>query len=616
GEHGAYTMNPLIKAFNEDRSYTIFPWQEDPFFYNPLTQTLALDDDVTNKVFTNNFLDVKLPFIPGFSYRLNTGVEYYSWEQGTYFGRNTSRGTTNGGEADVRNRVGENYTVENIINYDRNFNKHTLKFTGLYSFQQQKFEDRRLQSMGFTSDLLSYYQASQGTVITPSYAVSESVILSSMARINYGYDGKYLLTLTGRRDGYSAFGENTKYGFFPSAAIAWNVHNETFFVPLESVMSSLKLRVSYGKSGNQAVPAYETLSKYGERNYVFGESTSAGFFPTTLGAPDLGWETNTALNIGVDFGLFKDRVQANLDFYRANISDLLFPLQIPSIYGPTEITANAAEVRNTGFEFSVSSYNVNKGAFTWTTDFNTSYNINEIMDLPGGIDDVSSKLFIGRPITQNYGLKFEGIWQEGDDFLSSAQPDAYPGDVKVADIGGGPNGGPNGKIDVDEDRTFQGQRDPKVIWGMNNNFSYGNFSLSVFMHGVHGVTRIFDVEPNVYTGVRRNTIKRDYWSSDNPSNKFPANRISIEGINNYPGVNPYGVYNYVSADFIRVKDITLAYDVPSSVLAKLGLSTLKIYVNTRNLLTFTKYPGLDPELSSQDEIPLQKEFILGLNVGL
>lgn len=616
GEQGAYTMNPLTKAFNEDGSYTIFPWAEDPFFYNPLNQTLAIDDDVTNKVFTNNFIDVQLPFIPGLSYRLNTGVEYYSWEQGTYFGRNTSRGVANGGEADVRNRVGENYTVENIINYDKTFKKHSLKFTGLYSFQQQKFEDRRLRSSGFTSDLLSYYQASQGTVITPSSAVTESVILSSMARINYGFDGRYLFTFTGRRDGYSAFGENTKYGFFPSAAVAWNIHNETFFTPIEAIFSSLKLRISYGKSGNQAVPAYETLSKYGERNYVFGESTSAGFFPTTLGAPDLGWETNTALNVGIDFGLFKDRFQSTIDFYRADISDLLFPLQIPSIYGPTEITSNAAKVRNTGVEFSFTSYNVDRGAFSWTTDFNTSYNKNEVIDLPGGIDDVTSRLFIGRPITQNFGLRFDGIWQEGDDFLSSAQPDAYPGDVKVADVGGGPTGGPNGQIDVDQDRTFQGQRDPKIIWGMNNSFSYGNFSLAVFMHGVHGATRIFDVEPNVYTGVRRNTIHRDYWSEASPSSEFPANRVSIEGVNNYPGVNPYSVFNYVSADFIRVKDITLAYNFPASMLSKLGLSNLKVYVNTRNLLTFTRYPGLDPELSSQDEIPLQREFILGLNVGL
>lgn len=614
GEQGAYTMNPLTKAFEDDGSYTIFPWEEDPFFYNPLTNTLAIDNDVTHKVFTNNFIDVSLPFVPGLSYRLNTGVEYYSWEQGTYFGRNTSRGVTNNGEADVRNRTGENYTVENIVNYETAINKHNIKVTGLYSFQQEKFEDRRLQSSGFTSDLLSYYQASQGQIIVPTSNATEKATLSTMARINYGYDSRYLLTLTGRRDGFSAFGDNTKYGFFPSVAVGWNISNEAFFTPV--VISNLKLRASYGKSGNQAIDAYETLSKYKEYNYVFGQSTSAGFFPETLGAPDLGWETNTSLNVGLDFGIWKDRVQGSVDFYQANVSDLLFPLQIPSVYGIQEITANAAKVRNTGLEFNVSTYNVHKTNFSWTTDFNFSWNKNEIVDLPGGIDDVTSKLFIGKPITQNYGLEFDGIWQTGDDFLSSAQPDAYPGDIRVVDAGGGPDGGPNGKIDVDDDRTFQGQRDPKMLWGMNNTFSYGNFSLLVFIHGVHGVTRIFDLEPDVYTGVRRNTIEREYWSATNATNDFPANRVSIPGDNTYAGVNPYEVFNYVNADFIRIKDITLSYDFSSSVREKLRLKSLKVYANVRNLFTITKYPGLDPELSSQDEIPLQREFIIGLNVGI
>lgn len=614
GEQGAYTMNPLTKAFEDDGSYTIFPWEEDPFFYNPLTNSLAIDDDVTHKVFTNNFIDIAIPFVEGLSYRLNTGVEYYSWEQGTYFGRNTSRGVTNNGEADVRNRTGENYTVENIVNYDKTINKHNFKVTGLYSFQQEKFEDRRLQSSGFTSDLLSYYQASQGQIILPTSNSTERATLSSMGRINYGFDSRYLITLTGRSDGFSAFGENTKYGFFPSVAVGWNISNEAFFSPVS--ISNLKLRASYGKSGNQAIAAYETLSKYGEKNYVFGQSTSAGFFPTTLGAPDLGWETNTSLNLGLDFGIWGDRVQGSVDFYQANVSDLLFPLQIPSVYGIQVITANAAKVRNTGLEFNVSSYNIHKTNFSWSTDFNFSWNKNEIVDLPGGVDDVTSKLFIGKPITQNFGLEFDGIWQEGDDFLSSAQPDAYPGDIRVVDAGGGPNGEPNGKIDVDNDRTFQGQRDPKMIWGMNNTFTYGNFSLLVFIHGVHGVTRIFDLEPDVYTGVRRNTIERDYWSAENSSNDFPANRVSIPGDNTYGGVNPYEVYNYVSADFIRIKDITLSYDFSSTLREKLRLKSLKVYANVRNLFTITKYPGLDPELDSQDEIPLQREFIIGLNVGI
>ena len=598
---GAFYFNPLTTPYNEDGSLTLRPWPEEVEMANPLSPTLATNDDKSYKVFTNNYLAVKLPFLPGLSYRLNTGVEYENVRRGTYYGRNTLRGFTNRGDAETYNAVEKNFTVENIASYDREFGKHTVGATALYSFQSEIFDRNTLEGTGFPNDVLTYYQMDVAALLSPSATYRESNLISQMLRLNYSYDDRYLLTITGRRDGYSGFGQNEKYGFFPSVALGWNITNEPFMNDA-GLLSLLKLRASYGLNGNQAVDSYQTLATLRERSYVNGNQTAPGYIPSRLANPILGWESTRSLNIGLDFGLLSDRIQGSLDIYDSKTEDLLLERSISSVQGFSEITQNIGKTSNRGLEVGITSYNIRSDNFSWSTQANLSFNQNKILELYGdGSDDLANEWFIGEPIRVNYGLLYDGVYQLEDDIENSAQPDAQPGYAKIKDV--------NSDTTInDQDRVIIGQRDPKVIWGMTNNLQYRGFTLTVFIHGVQGVTRENPIlTDDVYAEVRRNTIKKNWWTPESPTNEYYANDVDA---------NVRGVNFYENASFMRIKDVSLAYNLSSTLLQKIGLATAKVYVSGRNLATITPYGGLDPEISDQRDIPLQREFLVGVTIGL
>jgi len=610
GDGGAFYMNPLSTSHDENGEQTIYPWPEDTFFPNPLQNTLAEDSDKTYKLISNLYFDVDFGFAPGLSYRLNTGIEYTGGRRGSYWGRNTARGLESGGEAEVRNDLRTNVLLENIFTYKKDFGKHNLFLTGLYSFQDYVRDDHDLDSQGFPNDVLTWYQANVAALIEPDYDYQKRTVISSMLRANYGYDSKYMLTLTGRRDGYSGFGKNDKYGNFYSVAAAWNIHNEDFME--DSVLSTLKLRTSYGENGNQAVGAYETLSQLRERSYLNGSSSAPGYIPSALGNPDLGWESTTSFNIGVDYGFLNNRIRGSVDYYNSNTVDLLLDRVISPIHGLTEITQNIGETKNQGIEFSITANTINTENFNWDIIANVAYNKNEIVDLYGdGRDDLGNRWFIGEPIRVYYAYEFDGIWQEGDDIENSAQPGAEPGFAKVKDqitVDTDDDGIPDavdGDINAD-DRIMIGQRDPKVIASLSMNFSYKNFGLYFMSQGAFGAMKENDLKgDNVWGEVRRNTTLKNWWTPDNPTNEYYVN---------LDGANPDGVNFYEKGDYWRLKDITLAYDLEQDVLDKIGLSKLRLYLTERNLLTFTNFEGLDPEFSGTRDTPLQKTFTLGLNV--
>lgn len=604
---GAYFTNPLTDAFDDDGNLTVFPWPEEPFFENPLAPTLAVNDNINNQIFTNNYLEFKFPFLEGLSYRISTGVEFSTRNQETYWGLDTARGFSSNGESDVRNQVDENYLIENILNYNKVFGEHSIAFTGLYSSQKVKFKENRTQAAGFPSDLLTFYQPQLALGVFPSTTFSQTTLISQMGRLNYSYGSKYLATLTVRRDGFSGFGRDKKYGVFPSAALAWKLSEESFFK--KGFVNSTKLRVSYGENGNQAVGPYDNLARLNDRSYLNGETTSPGFVPDQLANNELSWETTATFNAGVDFGFLKERIQLSLDVYQARTRNLLLDRLIPSVHGITEITQNVGKTKNQGFELGLKATILNSSDFNWNMSGNMSYNKNEIVSLFGqNQDDVGNELFIGQPIRVNYGLVFNGIWQQGDDISNSAQTNAFPGDVRVLDIDNplDENGLPILGISNDLDRAIQGQRDPKMTWGLENTFNYKNFSLYIFMHGVTGVTKRNTIrDENVFLGVRRNWFVLDYWTPENPINTYHRND---------PNANIFNVGFYENADFIRIKDITLTYKLGEKIFGS-SSNGLKLFATARNLFTITNWDGLDPELASQRSIPLQKEFVLGLNLN-
>lgn len=608
GDQGVFWMNPLTKAYDDNGELTIFPWDDNPYFRNPLMGTLAKNINESFQVIANNYAIVDFPFMKGLQYRINTGIRFRFIDTGTYYGRNTQVGLKDAGNAATSRGRYNNNVVENILNYNREFGKHGVFLTALYSFEENTNSTNELSATGFPHDFLTWYSSAQAELIKPDFTYNSTALISQMLRLNYSYDSRYLITATGRRDGYSGFGANNKWGFFPSIALGWNLANEDFLAP-KSIFNTLKLRFSYGLNGNQAIGAYQTISRLGENNIVAGSTTLPGYIPVKLGENNLGWESSTTLNAGIDFGLISNRIFGDLNFYKTNTSDLLLNRSIPSIHGIGSITQNIGEIENTGFEVAVTSRNITKKNFSWTTTANFSAMKNKIVSLYGEldengieIDDISNQWFIGKPIRVNYGFVWDGVWQL-DEEEEAALYGTRPGFIKIKDLN-------NDTIINEKDRKIIGQMDPKFTWGINNSWKYKNLHLSVFMHGVHGVTKNNVLKSdNVYTGVQLNTTKKNWWTPDNPTNDWYMNHIDAHRMQ---GV---GANNYEDASFIRIKDITLSYDFEKLLLNKLGIDNLQIYFTGRNLFTITKWEGLDPELSSQRNIPLQKEYVFGLNLG-
>ena len=614
----AFLINPLTRAFNDDGSLTEFPWPEDTFFRNALESTRYYNQNDANSIVTNNYIDIKLP-IDGLSYRFNSGFTKRDVLRQTYRGVDTRRGREVGGYANQVNNTSEDWLIENIINYEKSFGDHNLFLTGLYSAQQEQFESLSLTGEGFPNDVRGVYQFNNADVVTvasPDYSGSDRRLnfeksnhVSQMLRLNYNYKSKYLLTLTGRRDGYSAFGNDTKYGTFPSMALGWNIDKENFLKD-NIILNGLKLRFTYGENGNEAISAFRSLAQLSSRNYTDGNGgTLFGFFPNSLANTDLGWETSTSYNYGIDFKLFKSRIEGSVDYFTSVTDGLLLSKSIPSINGATSIIQNVGETKGSGLEVSLNSRNVVSNNFSWNTQVAFASISNEIVnvgltdDEGNFIDDVGSRWFLGEEVSVNFGYVYDGVWQldEVDGVNLSDYAVQQAGDVKYKDLNG------DEKID-EEDRTVIGSRQPDFTLGLTNTFTYKNFSLNVFFHWVEGVTKRNTLITTNDFNLRRRTYNVNYWSPDNPTNDFPENADR--------STNPLGVAWYEDASFIRLKDVTLNYAFPQQVLDKLSLSRFELFFNAKNLVTITDWNGIDPEANDQTDRPFSRTYLLGLRLGL
>lgn len=600
---GAGFFNPLTEPFNPDGSIAIYAYTDVNKAGNPLGNLLVNNKDNYYKIFTANSINIDFPFLKGLSYKLNTGIEYGNSQRKTYYGRNVALGYEKNGYAQNYGSISRNFTVENILNFNRSFQKHSIGVTALYSSQSSDFDRDQLNGTGFPNDVLSNYQMSSALLLEPSSQNSKSNLLSQMVRVNYGYNSKYLLTLTARRDGFSAFGADTKYGIFPSVAVAWNVFKEDFMKNLNFI-NNLKLRGSYGTNGNQAVSPYSSLATLQTLQYLNGSNVLQGYAPNGLANGNLGWESTKSLSIGLDFGLFNNRIQGNLDYYNAKTSDLLLKRTLSPVQGISSVVQNIGKTANNGIELGLTSINIDSKNFKWSTNVVVSHNENKIVDLYGdGKDDLNNRWFIGKPIRVFYGLKYNGFYHSQEEVTAEGlQPTAKPGYVQIADIDG------DGKISTSSDRVILGQQDPKFIFGFTNTFNYKAFSLMVFLQGTTGNIKQDPFWSDaVFGDTRRNTTQKNWWSPTNLTGDHFANDTKA---------NVLGVAFYEKANFARLKDVSLAYNLPSNLLQRAKISGLKIYATGRNLATFTKYTGLDPEFTNQYALPLQREIIFGLTLTL
>jgi len=609
--YDAFRMSPLGNAYNEDGTIAMLTW-EDPFYaINPLNALNYVNSDKTKSINTNNYLQIDFPFIKGLSYKLNTGYEYRTWITQTYAGRNTYEGSQSNGKLELSSQFDENWLVENILSYNNTFGKHSVFLTGLYSAQNDKREINTTQGLDFPSDVLTYYQPDKAMTTQSNAVYRESSHLSQMFRANYSYNSRYLFTFTVRHDGYSAFGDDTKYGTFPSFAVGWNITNENFIKSITRLefVNTLKLRLSYGSNGNEAISPYSTLPSLSSLDYLTPDFKPAfGFYPQKLGNPLLGWETTKSFNTGLDFGLWNNRVSGLLEMYWSRTSDLLLDKTISPINGDTYIRENIGETKNNGIEFQVSTVNISKTNFTWKTDLNISHNQTKIVNVGltdengNYIDDIASEWFIGQPIQVNYDYVYDGIWQTGDDIANSAQPTAMPGYIKYKDLNGD-------SLITTADKQIIGSRDPLIVVGMTNTFTYKNFRLSFLINAVQGITYRNLLYGTGQVSFRINSYDKNFWSPTNPTNDYPAN---VDG-----NVNPLSMDFYEDASFIRLQDITFGYRLPESLIKKISISNAEIFINLKNMATWTKWTGLDPEFLSiapvnqQRAAPQIKSYIIG-----
>jgi TonB-linked SusC/RagA family outer membrane protein len=439
-------------------------------------------------------------------------------------------------------------------------------------------------------------------------------------RLNYSYNGKYLVTFSSRYDGASRLAPGNKWAYFPSVALGWNITDEAFMAGITKTVSNLKLRASYGTAGNYAIAPYGTQTTLSAtRRNAFGEvSAPAYIFKTTLGNPDLGWEKTATTNIGLDVEILNGIISGTVDVYNAKTTDILMSQKLPTSSGLTDEYKNIGESQNRGIEISITSRNITTDKFKWSSTVTFTSNREKIVKLTTGKDlivDETQSLLIGRPIKSFYTYKKLGIWQNSEAEEAKTyhidKPDGTPfkpGDIKLADLDG------DHVINSATDRTFVGATVPKWVLGLQNNFNYKNFDLGVFLFARWGQTinaqYLGKYNPS---GNGNSPAYFNYWTPTNPSNDFPSPMRD----QNISGIFGYQSLNYIDGSYFKVKNVTFGYTLPASLVEKASITRVRFYVTGSNLYTKAKshlIKHYDPERGGADSYPLSRTVVFGVNV--
>ncbi|MEN5433098.1 SusC/RagA family TonB-linked outer membrane protein [Sphingobacterium faecium] len=484
----AAAMSPYAKMYNDDGTLTQHPMYSEQLWTNPLLPTTLNPERRQFNISLNGYADLNFGELykplEGLKYKLNAGYTYVPGRTNEYEGESVYNFA---GMGRITNSESQSYTVENILTYNKDFGKHHLDFTGLYASKSKYWQQAIATGEVFPNDALE--SGNLGAAATQKVSSQADLYrsISQMGRLNYSYDSRYLFTVTARRDGASIFGRNNKYGMFPSAAVAWNIHNEWFMNSTKDVVDNLKWRISYGISGNEAIGIYETLSLMDASTIAMkGLSNTALNIRKRMGNDDLEWEKIKGFNTGIDFGLFKSRISGSIDVYKTNSYDILLKQRLPRLTGFEDVYFNIGKVANTGIDLTLNTKNIVKNDFTWSSTVVFSRNKNKIVEVYGdGKEDLGNRWLIGHPLGIIYDFTKVGIWQE-EEIKAGANKgwdeQAEAGSVKLADLNG------DGLINED-DRSVLGQTAPKWTAGLTNTFSYKAFSLNIFINTVQGALR-------------------------------------------------------------------------------------------------------------------------------
>lgn len=624
----AMNYSPTFKMYNDDGTYYKNQGQLNGLGAdNPL----ALLNEFTNKtsairLLANSFVDIKI--MEGLNLRSSIGADVQTSRLNYYVTRDAIVGASVQGSAAVTTKQRLNWLNENTLNYTKNFNSKN-NFSALigYTIQEIKGEEAVAKANTFSDDFAEFNNLGAGsTLIAPTSTANEWALISYLARVNYGYDDRFLLTLTGRRDGSSRFGPNRKQGFFPSGALAWKLHNEKWFSNIPSVTEA-KLRTSYGLSGNQEIGNYQYLANISAAPYVIGGVLNTGSATAGIANPDLRWEKNAQFDIGLDLGLFRNRITLSADYYYKKTSDLLFNVGVPTSSGFSTTLKNIGSVQNKGLELGLNTVNIDKNGLRWSSEFNITFNRNKILTLDGrqefrtGSDATISNtsqnpilLRVGSELGNYFGLVMDGIFQNQSEIDNSAQKAAKPGDIRYIDRDG------SGVIN-DDDRDILGSANPDFFGGINNTVSYKGFEFNVFVQGSYGneILNFASFDQLNFTGGNNQSARvLDRWTPTNPSNTIP--RANAAG-----GSRLLSTLHVEDGSYLRFKNISLGYNLPQKWRSKFRSQAAKVYVAAQNLFTLTKYTGYDPEVNRYGSsslsqgidyggYPAAKTILVGLNL--
>lgn len=539
--------------------------------------------------------------IPDLKAKVTFGVDLFDTKFNNFIPSNIYE---SGGVAKATVSAGftTNWLNENTLSWVKQINEnHRISVLGGITFQQNHYEGVSAASQDYVNDVLKYNSLQAGAVYNqPTSSNTDWSLLSYLARVNYNIKEKYIFSANARIDGSSRFGTNNKYAFFPSGSFAWRLIEEDFVKDLD-VFDNLKLRVSYGYTGNQEIGLYNSLPTLNSTTYTLGGALVTGFYPNKIPNPDLKWEKTSQFNIGIDVGFLNNRLRLTSDYYHKKTSDLIYDVSVPYVSGFATSLQNIGSVENKGIELAIDG-DILTGRLKWTSSFNISSNKNKVLEL-GGEDykDVGGgdghlktgavhRLIVGEPIGLFYGYEFDGIFQNQDELDAGPKsPTNWIGGRRYADLGGS-DGEPDGVVNATYDRTIIGDPNPDFFGGFTNTLTYEGFELNLFLQYSYG-NDIFNYNamelelPSGGQNVYADMINR--WSSTNPSTVYPVATTNRSAV--------FSSAYIEDGSYLKVKTLTLAYMFPN--LKSKNIASLKLYVTGQNLLTFTNYRGYDPEVS-------------------
>ncbi len=612
----ALIFDPTLPIRNSQGNYNLSSaWASNG--YNPVAQSYdRLDDNSSKTTVGTGILTYKI--LDGLTFTSNN-----TYSTGTQFNQRYSGPLTNStSEAVIYSNDWKSWQNSNFLTYDKNFGDHHLTATLLY--EQSKYENVNVTATArnLSTQALTYYNLGLGGTQLTSSGYSSDALQSYMFRINYAYKNRYLVTMSVRRDGSSKLTD--KYDNFPSAAIAWNIAQENFLKD-HPVISGLKVRLSYGETGNQAVGAYSTIAQVNTGNPYYYDGTTA--IPTTpLGtavSKKLSWEHAKQTDFGVDVILYNGKLTFTADYYNKDVDDLLYSYAAPYYMGGGNYNRNMGKLNNKGFEASLSGLPVSKKNFSWTTNFTISFNRNKVVDLMGennleanGIGTFGagvSRLIVGKPLSEFWGYKFLGTWKSSE-AAEAAKFGMKPGDAKYFDKN-------NDNAYTPEDRMEIGNGTPDFSFGFSNDIQYKNFTLSIMFQGMSGNDIYSQTLGTMWGGhgIARNATIKDVLNAWTPEHETD---IPVQG---GTSANYFNSSRFVyDGSYIKLKNVSLTYSVPKRLINKIFLSKLDLFVSGQNLFTITNYPGFDPEVNSSTDartqglemgvVPNPKTYTLGLRV--